>query len=326
MSHECEDCGETFETLTRLRLHDCPDPTSDESIAVTDADRPERDSTGGKRTTGDADLDDMLNRAERGQLDVLPGAIATYDSALQSAHEESGDRYREVFWEYYEPLADALDQYTRAEGWTVLQDFVDAYHPEVSDELPFAIPVIANAVGRFIIRTRLTQSPRFIPGAGLSFLRSIPPNAPEGADVAFEEAQPYGWGIGHPDHPTADHLHEMASEHTFWAQSSLEHAFYADQHAAIELLERLVRDDPVDVSVSYVTGTAGGARFFLDCVAGPDSDEYWSQIPRGWDWHDHDAFAFGWDPEVKERIRDLVQDTGVDEELPPDWTFQDLAV
>lgn len=24
MNHECEDCGETFETLTRLRLHDCP--------------------------------------------------------------------------------------------------------------------------------------------------------------------------------------------------------------------------------------------------------------------------------------------------------------
>jgi predicted nucleic acid-binding Zn-ribbon protein len=26
MSHECDDCGEPFETLTRLRLHDCPGP------------------------------------------------------------------------------------------------------------------------------------------------------------------------------------------------------------------------------------------------------------------------------------------------------------
>ncbi|WP_458190575.1 hypothetical protein [Haladaptatus sp. NG-WS-4] len=26
MTHTCEDCGETFDTLTRLRLHDCPGP------------------------------------------------------------------------------------------------------------------------------------------------------------------------------------------------------------------------------------------------------------------------------------------------------------
>ncbi|MFB6201404.1 MAG: hypothetical protein ABEI98_05275 [Halorhabdus sp.] len=326
MSHQCEDCGETFETLTRLRLHDCPESTRNESDEATAADRNDQAPTDQETETVNADLDDLLNQADRGQLDVLPEAIAMYESALQSAHEKSGDRYREVFWEYYEPLADALDRYTRADGWTVLQDFVDAYHPQASDELPFAIPVIENAVGRLIIRTRLVQPAHYIPEEALSFLRSIPLNAPEGADVAFEEAQTYGWGIDHPDYPTADHLHEMASEHMFWAQSSLEHAFYADQHAAVELLERLVRDEPVDVSVSYVTGTAGTARFFLDCVAGPDSDEYWPQIPRYWDWHNHDAFAFEWDPEVEERIRTLVHDTEVDEELPTDWTFQDLAV
>lgn len=27
MSHTCDTCGETFATLTRLRLHDCPGPT-----------------------------------------------------------------------------------------------------------------------------------------------------------------------------------------------------------------------------------------------------------------------------------------------------------
>lgn len=27
MSHTCETCGDTFATLTRLRLHDCPGPT-----------------------------------------------------------------------------------------------------------------------------------------------------------------------------------------------------------------------------------------------------------------------------------------------------------
>lgn len=29
MPHTCEDCGETFETLSRLRLHDCPGPDID---------------------------------------------------------------------------------------------------------------------------------------------------------------------------------------------------------------------------------------------------------------------------------------------------------
>lgn len=30
MGHTCEDCGETFATLTRLRLHDCPGPDPDD--------------------------------------------------------------------------------------------------------------------------------------------------------------------------------------------------------------------------------------------------------------------------------------------------------
>ncbi|MEF8826830.1 MAG: hypothetical protein V5A27_10920, partial [Halapricum sp.] len=282
MSHECEDCGDTFETLTRLRLHDCPGSARDESDETTTPDSDDRASADEEEAAENTDLDELLERAERGQLDVLPEAIATYESALQSAHAESGDQYRVVFWESYEPLADALDRYTRADGWTVLQDFVDGYHPQESEGLPFVIPVVENAVGRFVVRTRLTQPARYIPEEALSFLRSVPLYAPDGADVALEEAQTYGWGIGHPEHPTADHIHEMASEHLFWAHSSLEQAFYADQHAAVELLERLVRDDPVDVSVSYMTGTAGSARFFLDCVAGPDSDEYWPQIPRYW--------------------------------------------
>jgi hypothetical protein len=326
MSHECADCGDTFETLTRLRLHDCPGSARDESDGTPASDSDDQASADEEGATGNADLDDPLERAKRGQLDVLPKAIAMYESGLQSAREESDDQYREVFWEYYEPLADAIDRYTRADGWTVLQDFVEAYYPQASGELPFVIPIVENAVGRFVIQTRLTQPVRYIPEEALSFLRSVPVNAPDGADVAFEEVQTYGWGINHPEHPTADHLHEMAAEHKFWAKASLEQAFYADQHAAVELLEQLVRDDPVDVSVSYVRGTAGGARSFLDCVAGPDNDEYWLQIPRYWDCHDHDAFLFDWAPEVKEQIRDLVRDTGIDEGLPADWTFQDLAV
>lgn len=34
MSHECTDCGEEFRTLSSLRMHDCPGPSSDDAWTV----------------------------------------------------------------------------------------------------------------------------------------------------------------------------------------------------------------------------------------------------------------------------------------------------
>ena len=34
MGHTCDRCGETFGTLSRLRLHDCPGPNLDDSDAI----------------------------------------------------------------------------------------------------------------------------------------------------------------------------------------------------------------------------------------------------------------------------------------------------
>lgn len=37
MSYECDDCGASFDTLSRLRLHDCtPDQPADETVSRED--------------------------------------------------------------------------------------------------------------------------------------------------------------------------------------------------------------------------------------------------------------------------------------------------
>lgn len=334
MSHECEDCGASFETLTRLRLHDCSDAPAGDAAASSEPTSHDEAPPEGRATTtaptGEAgpidELDALLDRAADGDVDALYRAVAEFDEALGAASAKSGDQYRSVFWHYYEPLAEALDPASHEAGWPVLRDLIEAYDPRETGDLPLATPVVANAVGRHVIRIRHTDEAAAIPAAGLAYLRSIPVYASEAADVEREEAHAYGWGIGHPEHPVADHIQSMAVEHRFWALATLEHAFYADQHAAVDLLARILRDESITFSVSHPTGTIGSARFYLDSVVGPDSDRYWPNLPRYWDWREEYDYTFAWDPTVEERIRDLVRETGVVDDLPDDWSFQDLAL
>jgi len=307
MSHECADCGETFDTLTGKRLHDCPG--QDSSV----------------ETEYGEDLSAFRDRVEDGDLDALYGALATFESAQEAASGADPETYREVFWEYYEPFADGLDRFAREEGWTALAEFVEAYDPRTAEEFPHVSAVIENAVGRFVIRARIEDGVEAIPAEALAYLRSIPGTAPAGADAAFEEAGTYGWGIGHPEEPVADHLQEMAVDHRFMVSAALEAAFYADQEAAVDLLERLVTDDAIDFRVQHSVLTVGPARFFLDSVVGPDSDRDPS-APRYWDWTGEYDYAFEWDPEVKDRVRELARVTGVADDLPEGWDIASLAI
>lgn len=34
MAHKCDGCGEQFDTLSALRLHDCPQPSADDELTV----------------------------------------------------------------------------------------------------------------------------------------------------------------------------------------------------------------------------------------------------------------------------------------------------
>jgi len=92
MSYECEDCGTSFDTLSRLRLHDCStDQPVDEVVP------PENDSSE-KATFGDSGLDrqelerdypaavgdlpELYNDAREGDVPTLYRAMAEYERML----------------------------------------------------------------------------------------------------------------------------------------------------------------------------------------------------------------------------------------------------
>lgn len=322
MSHECEDCGETFDTLTRLRLHDC----GESSDGMTDAEESwELSNLSDDRDASVPELDDALAAVPHDQSTVYH-LLGVFESALNTAldKDDGGDTYRDVYWTYYEPVSDALDVAVQEEGWELLSTVADAYDPVTDEEVPLVAPAVQNAIGRNLIRTRVTADVTEIPPKALAYLADVIEYAIDADDTAREEAHAYGWGIGHPGHAVADTLVDAASDHPFWVHSAVEHAFYADQHAAVDLFERIVTEETVADSVRVPSGSL--ARYMLDCLAGPDSDEYWPTTPRYWDWHEELEYSFEWDDGVEARLRSLTEETNTVPDLSDNWTFQDLMV
>ena len=331
MAHECDDCGASFETLTRLRLHDCEDVQSETPVGSADLDQSQ--STGSspadRRNASVTELDTLLDRFSDGDRAALHGTLAEFESALSAALEEDdgGETYRDVFWRYHERVSDALDEAARATGWSLLKDVIDAHDPTADDEIPLVTPTIANTVGRNLIRTRLTDGVSAIPVAALEYLDVIAVTAADTADTTREEVHAYGWGIGHPDHSVADRLHARASEDIFLVNPTLEHAFYADQYAAVDLLEALVRDESIDGTLPRISrDDMPYRRYLLDCVYGLQTDDNWPGMPRYYDWHEEFDYTFELDDTVEQRIRDLVEAAGFDATLPNDWAFRDLGI
>jgi predicted nucleic acid-binding Zn-ribbon protein len=318
MAHECDDCGETFETLSRLRLHECTDigsalqgGDSVEAAGLTD------------------EIDDHLDRVDAGDTTAVHNAVAAFETALSEAVDvdDIGETYRDVFWPYYERVAGALDDATQSVDWTLLGDVVAAYDLTVEDDVPLATPAVANAVGRHVIRTRVTDGVEAIPVAALTYLDDVAVTADDTEDVVREETHAYGWGIGHPDHAVVDRLHDRASDDVLLVNPALEHAFYADQDAAVDTLERLVLHDPIEGTLSWGLGDdIPYTRYLLDCVYGLGTDDHWPTTPRYWNWHDELDYAFELDAAVEQRVRELVADAGFVSEVSDEWRLRDLGL
>lgn len=330
MSHVCEDCGQEFETLSRLRLHDCPasDTVETDNGSVAATSQTDRDLVERKSDEISVEkVDELLASIHDGETSATHQAIAVYETQLRSAHEAGeSDRYRSISRAYREQLITVLDDATQTEGWEFLAEFLDAYHPKTADDFPHVTTILQNVTSRYLIRTRVRDGVEAIPVTGLEFFHSILDRlGGEGYDFITEGMHPYGWGIGHPDHSVADNIHNHVSTDIHVVNAMLEHAFYADQHLAIGLLERIVRDDSIQQRVPYPGGEISETRYLLDAPAGAMSD-FSPTIPRYWDWEEELNYQLELHEDVEQRIRKLVTENGLDNDLPNNWTVSDLTL
>jgi hypothetical protein len=272
-------------------------------------------------------LDQQLATAENGDMTALTQAVATYETQLSTADEKGeADRYRGISRAYREQLITVLDGATQTEGWELLEEFLDAYHPDTADEFPHVTTILQNVTSRYLIRTRLSDGIDSVPVPALTFFSSVLDQLEgDGYDFVREALHPYGWGIGHPDKSVADDIHQYASTSLPLVNAMLEHAFYADQHSAVELLEELVNDESVQQTIYYRAGDISGLRYLLDAPAGAVSD-FDPTIPRYWEWQKELDYEFALDEDVETRIRDMVAKQGVGDGLSSDWEIADLTL
>lgn len=341
MSHECDDCGQEFNTLSRLRLHECPgnqptdgkgestpSPTDEPTRSQHEDPGLDRQELQHKYPDVVGDLPSLFDDAHSGEIAGLSRAVAEYERVLTEVARGdvpgSDDLYTDLQFAYYEPLANGLDTAAEENGWEVLIEFTDAYHPHEQDGLPEVGHVIANALGRSIIRTRQNDDVASIPADALAFLGAIPEFVDE-FHIAFEEAYTYGWGIGHPEHSVADRLHTLAETEPKFVKITLNTAFYVDQHAAVDAFETLVTDEDISGTYSTLMREVDLTKFYFKSVAALETEGLTGpHAPPYWDEDDTLPSVVDFDPDVKQRIRELAQETGVADTLPNNWSLRNL--
>ncbi|MFT4921266.1 MAG: hypothetical protein ACI8XM_000462 [Haloarculaceae archaeon] len=346
MPHTCEDCGETFDTLTRLRLHDCPGDETDEDAvgrdwleeSMADIRKQERAAeTAAKRKASD-DLTDALERAAEDDHAAVYQALAQYERHLSGEWDNYEDGecwgFHRVF---FGPAVDGLETAVLAEGWPYLLDVLDAYWPENSfdfdgypehepfggeqtddyEEFPHISHVLTTVTGKQMVRTRRSDGVAAIPAGALEYQLQF--HRHPGDESPWIDSMSYGWGIGHPDHSVRDNIETLVrGEYEIWTGTAVEHAMHADQHATADLLETLFERDIVSDPGLLLTSLGSIERGHY-----PDSSDYW-------DWEtlypEFDEAGFDWDPVVRDRLRTVVEDCGLARQLPDEWTFADIVV
>lgn len=200
-----------------------------------------------------APLQQALDGATDGcQTDIYP-LLANWDTAMGNALEQSSDRFREVFWDYLEETTELVDAAAVDDepDWAFLQDCAEAYPPAEGDH--HCTVLIANVLGRCIIRTRIRRDVDAIPAWALEYLGCI--TMDDDGDAAWEESGAFGWGIGHEAVAVADRtLARAEADDEYWAASVLKHAIFADAHAAIDLYERILQSPDTIEDLHHVEG------------------------------------------------------------------------
>lgn len=324
MPHECDDCEETFETLSALRLHDCPGekPAEDSGFDVDDwmtdrgeKRRRERESLAAE-VTDEAFVDLLETARDSTDQNTAVRLLADYEGELNDALDanDNGDGYRAVFWTYYEPVVERIDNVCRREGWPFVTELMDAYDHRADGEIAEVTAVVANLVARSLIRTRFADGVDAVPATAVNFLASIQAYDTETFEIADEESHHLGWAIGHPEIDVEGRILDSVPNNETWAAAAAKRALYVDQ-TAVSLYCELIE-------------TAEEIGFVLDTLAHFEGEPGSLLFPRGWDIDaefDRD-FSRSFEPETKRRLRETISDNGYDSRLPDDWDFDDLEL
>ena len=120
------------------------------------------------------EIDALLATADSGDPTAITQAVALYEAELASAHEaEKRNRYQDISRVYQKRFITVLDDATQTDGWDFLIDFLNAYHPETTDEFPHVTTILQNVTGRALIRTRLSDGVEAIPLDAVGYFSSI---------------------------------------------------------------------------------------------------------------------------------------------------------
>ncbi|MFC4989369.1 hypothetical protein [Saliphagus infecundisoli] len=320
---DCRYCEQSFESESNYRSH-----------LYHDHDREELGRIDERRVEQSLDSLTINNTSA---LEVSLKRDFTRDTSIQAIDEythllwktlewEDFETLRDLVWTYYEPLATHVDETVKAEGWPVLSKLLDTSDPRIETPPPGLCHLIANVCGRYVIRRRVTDGVESIPAEALDYLqvfadRELPiedrqPLAlsePSLGYLEWEASYAYGWGIGHSDHDVAARIHEVAhSSEPEWSQSTLEQAFYANQHAAAGLVERILQDPDIDSRL-----------FFLRAVPFEESEV--TIYTRYWDWHDELPSEFELAPDVITRLQTCVIEADLVIDAPEDIPLDDTS-
>ena len=344
MPHTCDDCGEEFETLTRLRLHDCPE--EEESTAGEDLfedrreeiKKQERETERRVKRAASEDLTDAIEQAQQGDEMAVYQTLAQYERQLSDewAQEDWGD-----YWGFHRlffgPVVEGLETVAQREGWPFLIDVLNAYWPEATydfdtypdheafggaergdfEEYPHVSHVLVTVTGKQVVRTRRADGVAAIPAEALDYLMLF--HRHPGDTQPWIDSMSYGWGISHPDHPFEETIETVVDgEYEIWAGTALEHAMHADQHAATTLIEDLFAADLVSdpAQLLQIVGVIDRGYY-------PDSSDHWDWETLYPEFH---ADGFDWDPAIRDRLRAIVVDCGLARQLPDDWSFTDIVL
>lgn len=322
MTYLCEECGGIFETKTALRLHDCigstiedfsgaDQHTLDDLVKRNQEDRRQR-----AQQVTDDDLDEAIANGQEGNLMGAVTAVAHLERELtRAAERHTGETFRDIFWGYYEPTVKAVDTVAQMEGWPFLADLMSAYDHREAGELSEVTGVIANVVAREVVRIRLTDDVGAIPRDALAYLHTIPEYETSRFEIAWEESQHCGWGIGHPTVPVAEIIRDRIGSQDSWVCGAALSALYADQYCGVKLYCEVLR-------------TSDEREFAADRLSRLEGDPPWELFPRGSDlYSEFDCdLTFTFDEDVKQQLRRAVEDAGLADNLSGRWTFEDLEL